>query len=211
MANVVDEGRSWTTSELRRAIWLGYGGISPRRPATPQVAAEIGVSVRSLQRWLSGRSHPSPQHAAALRAALAPPVDVLARQAQDRKHAIAAVRELARTRYRPASKQWRTLGWHQPHDLRLLHHERLGILRTVVGLAAPAKPFVIPAGWTEREVTHFPNRPAAVVAKHEILDRVAPWRIRARADLVADGRHEVWLDVAPAGEPVVETQATPPL
>ncbi len=203
------DARAWSAGELRQAIWLGYGGISPRRPATSQIAAEIGVSVRSLQRWLSGRSHPSPQHAAALRAALAPPSDVLARQAQDRTHAIAAVRELARTRYRPASKQWRAQGWHQPHDLRLLHHERLGILRTVVGIAAPVKPFVTPTGWTQLEVAHFPNRPTAVVAKHEILDRVAPWRIRTRAGLVADGRHEVWLDIAPSGGLVGDTSTSP--
>lgn len=198
---MVDEtigaARRWSAGELRQAIWLGYGGISPRRPATVRVAAEIGVSARSVQRWLAGRSQPSAGHAAALRAALAPPSDVLVRQAQDHKHAIAAARELARTRYRPASKQWRTQGWHQPHDLRLLHHERLGIARTVVSRATAAKPFAIPAGWTSLEVVRYPNRPTAIMAKHELLERVAPWRVRVRPDLAVDGRHEMWLDTGP--------------
>ena len=79
-----------------------------------------------------------------------------------------------------------------------MHHEQLQIRRVMVARAQPARSTVFPGGWVIHAQLTLPTRPAAVLVKHDILDQVAPWRVRVRADLVEDGRHEAWLDTAPA-------------
>lgn len=190
--------RQWTLTELRQGIWLGYGaGDTHAHPGVAAFAAAVGVSARTVRRWLAGSNAPSPARVATIRAALSPPADVLARQRMDRRHAEAAVKELARSRPRAASKQWRAQGWHLPHCVWLMHHEVLQIRRVMVARAQPARSTVFPDGWVIHAQLTLPTRPAAVLVKHDILDQVAPWRVRVRADLVEDGRHESWLDTAP--------------
>jgi hypothetical protein len=43
----------------------------------------------------------------------------------------------------------------------------------------------------------YADRPSALVAKYDALDRLGPWRVAVSASLVDDGRHECWLDTAP--------------
>lgn len=195
--------RAWTPEELRRAIWLGYGGISPARPATGAVAAAAGVSARTIQRWLAGTSKPSPEHATQLRAALSPDPKALLSQAMQVNHFRTAATELERPRARAASSQWRAQRWHEPHTLWLLHHEDLGLCRAMLTRAQPARPVEIPPGWTLLDRVTYPTRPRAGLAKHALLEKVEPWRIRIREDLVAPGlvdagRDEAWLDTASA-------------
>lgn len=194
--------RTWTPDELRLAIWLGYGGTSPTRPATSAAAAAAGVSARTIQRWLAGASIPSIEHATQLRAALSPEPKALLSQAMQANHFRIAATELERPRTRAASSQWRAQRWHEPHTLWLLHHETLGVCRTMLTRAQPARPVEIPHGWTLLDRHTYPNRPRAGLAKHSLLERVEPWRIRIRDDLIAPGlveagRDETWLDTAP--------------
>lgn len=194
--------RPWSAQELRRAIWLGYGGSSPARPATSAAAAAAGLTARTLQRWLAGTSRPSPEHAAQLRAALSPAPKALLSQAMQANHFHTAAVELERPRARAASSQWRAQRWHEPHTLWLLHHEDLQICRAMLTRAQPARPIEIPTGWTLLDRATYPNRPRAGLAKHALLELAGPWRIKIRDDLTAPGlvdagRDETWLDTAP--------------
>lgn len=200
----LDEVRPWTADELRRAMALAHSNAPAAVPAGPDLkkaAAAAGVSVRTVQRWLSGDSRPRPDNARALRASLAPSADILRRQQMDRQHQVTLAASLAHDatlkRPRPATRQARTLGWHTPHVLWLLHHEQLGICRLMVSMAHPVKPTAIPAGWTLRDRATYGDRPSALVAKYDALDRLGPWRVAVSASLVDDGRHECWLDTAP--------------
>lgn len=189
--------RGWTLLELRRAMWLGYGGRSPDQPALSAVAAELRVTPRTVRRWVTGTSRPKPLRADMIRAALAPPAVILRRERMDLSNAVAAARELSRSRPRAASRQWRANNWHQPHLLWLMHQERLGIVRVMLTLASPTHPSEIPVGWVLVDRVNVVSRPAGTIAKQHVLDSVAPWRIRIREGLVDDGRHECWLDTAP--------------
>lgn len=91
---------------------------------------------------------------------------------------------------------WRTQGWHRRHRLWLLHHDQLGICRVAVTLETPAKRTDFTRAWAVTGLRVFDNRPLAVLGKYAALDLAGPWRVEVRADLVAKGRHEVWLDTA---------------
>lgn len=191
------DARGWTPAELRRAIWLGYGGHSPDRPATGRLAAEVGVSARSLQRWLRGDSLPSAEHAAQLRAALAPPRDVLTRQDQDRQHARAAVVQLEHDPSGTAAATLRKMKWDQPHTVWIIQNDDLQIRRVTVTRSRPARPIEIPPGWYLVDRHAYSSRPLAVLARTKILEAVGPWRILVRPEVVGKGRHEAWLASAP--------------
>ena len=155
---VVDENRSWSLAELRYAIWLGYGGRSPEHPSITRFASAVGVSARTVGRWLSGVSRPDPLRARTIRAALAPPAEVLSRQERERGATVVAAKELARSRPTMASRPWRKAGWDQPHVCWLLHHEHLGIERVMVTKARPVHGTDIPSGWTLVDPGHSPEQ-----------------------------------------------------
>lgn len=189
--------RGWSAEELRRAMWLAHGGVSPSRPATSRVAAAAGLSTRTVQRWLAGEATPTADHAAALRSVLYPDAKTVAAERMERRHAEAAAKELSRARPRPASSQWRQMRWHEPHILWLLHHEDLGVNRTMITRSTTTKPVEIPAGWTLIDRATFPNRPLAVMTKHSLLEEMSPWRVQLREGLVDAGVSESWLGTAP--------------
>lgn len=183
----------WSPERLRHAIWLVLPPTRRQGPDLVAAAAAIGVSARSLRRWLSGQSIPTGEHAAALRAVLLPDRTVLAQQQDERRWAEGAVRTISAPRGRGVDPVWRSRGWHKPHVLRVLTSQELGLARAAVALENSAKRFYPPAGWTITSEEVFPNRPAALLAKHGLLDEMAPHRVSVRADLVPTGRHECWL------------------
>lgn len=190
---MTEQTQVWDAEQLRRAIWLSLPPTPAGNPSLKAAATATGVSVRSVQRWLSGASKPSGEHAAGLRSAMLPPPDVLARQRDEQRWATEAAAVIGAPRGRGVDPVWRSRGWHKPHRLRILHHKELKISRTHVGLANPAKRYYPPAGWRVVSEQIYPHRPAALLAKHEHLDQIAGVRLVVRADLVDTGRHECWL------------------
>lgn len=183
----------WTPTLLRHAIWLVFPPTVTGRPNLTAAAAATGVSARSLRRWLAGGATPTPEHATALRRALLPDPGILARQEDEHHWATEAAAVITAPRGRGIDPAWRSRGWHKPHVLRVLTNQDLGLSRPAVGLANPAKPFYPPHGWDVTAAQTFPNRPEALLSKHEQLDRVAATRVSVRADIVPTGRHECWL------------------
>lgn len=188
--------RPWTLSELRTAAYLSHGG-TPARPDVTALARHVGVTPRTVQRWLAGDTRPTPGNAAKLRAALLPDAEVLARQRDERRFAETATVAMAAPRGRRIADAWLKQGWHTPHLLQHLRHPHLHAERLTVTLAHPAKPTPTPRGWTVVASITYPNRPLALLGKHQILDHVAAYRIVLRPALAAKGRTDCWLDTAP--------------
>lgn len=190
---MTEQTQMWDDEQLRRAIWLALPPTTAGNPSLEAAATATGVSVRSVQRWLSGTCTPSAEHATALRTALLPPPQILVRQHEQRVWAIEANKVIGAPRGRGVDPSWRSQGWHKPHVLRILHHAELGISRIAVGLAAPAKRYYPPHGWVTESETTYPHWPAALLAKHAHLDQVAGHRVRIRPALLGKGRHECWM------------------
>ncbi|MEP7370326.1 MAG: helix-turn-helix transcriptional regulator [Dermatophilaceae bacterium] len=191
------ETRSWTLEDVRRAIWLAYGGPTPERPRLPDLADHLGVSVRTVQRWLSGTNQPAPKHAQRLRELTAPPAAVLGRQRQERSHLEGTLLAMNAPRGRAMPRTVRDMGWHHPHRLWHLRNDELQLERLMVTRLDPIKPTPTPAGWKVIAAITFDNQPLALAGKYQVLDDVGPWRVAVRPELVSKGRHEVWLASAP--------------
>lgn len=190
---MAEEYRSWSSDQLRHAMWLALPPTSAGNPAIATAASIVGVSPRSVQRWLAGDSVPSVAHTIALRAAVFPSREVLEQQQDERRWAWESAAVIGARGGRGVNDVWRQQGWHKPHLLRILKHQEWGLERPFVGLGNPAKRYYPPGGWAVVSEETFPHRPAALIAKHDKLDEVAANRVAVRADLVSSGRHECWL------------------
>lgn len=184
-------------ADLRQALWLSVGGRTPDKIPTGDIAHRLGVTQRTVQRWLTTESAPSASHAAALRALISPPPEILTRQRQERGHLEPQLLAIQSPRGRAMSAQVRAMGWHKPHRLMLAESDDLQLRRLMVTIESPVKPPAVPRGWTVRASITFDNQPLAALAKFDILDRVSPWRVTVRPELLAKGRHEAWLASAP--------------
>lgn len=185
--------RAWTRTELAHAASLGYGITRTGRPNATAVGAAIGVSARTIQRWLT-TSVPTPPHAARLRAALLPDPATLARQRDEEAFALAASRTLATRKRVPTP--WRTQGWDQPHLIRVLTHPVLGISRPLIALVGRAKPLPSARGWDVESHLEVPHYFAAVQLRGALLHQMGPWRVRVRAD-TTEGHTLCWLTQIP--------------
>lgn len=183
----------WTPQLLRHAIWLSLTPTPTGAPNLPAAAAAAGVTTRSLQRWLAGTTRPSPQHAQALRDALAPPTTALASQAAEHRWAHNAAKVIAAPRGRGVSPAWRSRGWHRPHEVHVLSHEQLGVHRVAVILGDRVKPLYHPGGWQIVSTAIHPHRPAALLAREQLLTDHQDARVDVRPGLLSTGRHLCWL------------------
>lgn len=179
MSDEAPTSSAWTPEELRRALLLAY-------PTLREAAAQIGVSPRTVQRWLAVSNAPKPEHARALRRVLAPAPDVLRRQQEELELAQHAVALLRNTRASVIPHSWRVRRWHQPHTLMIWQHDDLGISRPVIHNSSAARRYE--KGWhpVGREL-QFPHQPAAVVARGELLEQFADRRVAVRRQLCPVG------------------------
>lgn len=181
--------RLWTAAELKHALAITFGTTRLGTPRLTEPARMIGITPRSLQRWLTGQRHPSPEHTLALRQALLPDPEVLTRQAREHERALEATQLKPRT----WPRQWKTQNWHRPHTLSILTNPQLRISRPAVHLTDPAKKYYPPPGWHITSTTNHPNRPTAILAKHQLLQDNAATRIAAGKHLLDKGRSECWI------------------
>lgn len=187
-----ETGTTWTGAQLAHALWLALPPAARGGPDLAAAAAAVKVSPRTVQRWLSGASRPTIEHAAALRELIAPPAQALRVQADEARWAREAATLIRAARGRGVSPAWRAQGWHRPHLLQVLALPELQIHRVEVALADPVK---APSrgAWEVVSSRTYQNRPAALLAKHELLEQYADRRVRIRPGLISKGQHLCWL------------------
>lgn len=183
---------TWSGAQLAHALWLALPPAARGGPDLTAAAAAVKVSPRTVQRWLSGASRPTIEHAAALRDLIAPPAQALRAQADEARWAREAASLIRAARGRGVSPAWRAQGWHRPHLLQVLALPRLQLHRVEVVLADPVKAPTRGA-WEVVSSRTYPNRPTALLAKHDLLDQHADRRVRIRPGLISKGQHLCWL------------------
>ena len=188
--------RAWTLEEIQLAVRLAYGVRRSGHPNVGPVAEQLGVSERSVQRWLAGSAQPRPERLEQLRAALMPAEGVLRRQEQDVAVARSAVPALRARRAAKATAHWRRESWHKPHLLLVLEREDLGICCPTIRLENRVNPLTRPAVWKVVESVETKTRPEAVLIRAELLNSVGPWRLRVD-QCWSDSSSMCWLSTAP--------------
>ncbi len=196
--------RAWTRAELAHAASLGYGSTRTGRPNATAIGAAVGVSARTIQRWMT-TSVPTTPNAARLRAALLPGLATLTRQRDEVTFAAAATHTLA-TRKRVPSV-WRAQGWDQPHLLRVLTHPDLGISRPSIALIDRAKPLPSVGRWSIQTSLEVPHYFAALQLRGALLHQMGPWRVRVLPN-ITEGHTLCWLTQSPPPDLVELLQST---
>jgi hypothetical protein len=189
----------WTIQRLRWALTITYGTTRAGRIRTEDLAMAIGVSPRTVDRWLAAPVLTlDDRRLRQVAAATMPRDDVLRAEAQALTYARDAVAGLGRGRGAGILPAWRKQNWLEPHMVAVLDLDQLGLRQ--VGIARVSGRQV--ADLRRRgEVIDFstvPTRLHATVLAQTVLDTVQAWRIRPRAGLVSVAPTRVFAADAPA-------------
>lgn len=195
-------GPLWTRARLGRVMALRFGATRSGRVDTAVAAAAMGVSRRTVQRWLHAAHGRSLAHIPARRleqliALLLPSQETRARQAQQARYAAKAIAQLAdETGVKPA---WQRQRWTEPHLVAVIEVrlQELRIRQFAVGRLTPTKRAEVARRGRVADQAVVPSRFHATVLTHLVLTKLAPWRFQAGQDQVLQGYTQAWTADAP--------------
>lgn len=194
-------GPRWTVKQLAGVLALSYGSGPGGGPDTAAAAVALGVSRRTVQRWLHGSNRQLARIPAdRVRAITQPAPMVLRQESQAAGFARDAIIRIALPKGRGVDPVWREQRWLEQH--------LVVVLEVAVAPGVRVRQATISRGHTRSmqalrrrgEIADFTvvgTRFHATVLVHELLDRVGPWRVLPRDGVVAAGRTQTWLATAP--------------
>ncbi len=188
---------AWTPEVLRDVLAITYGpNTTHSGPDVAAVAAELGVTRRTVQRWIQPNraSGIAPRHLTRILDAARPSDEVRRDEAAKRRYAADAAARIDLPRGGGHVDMWRQQGWLEPHMVTILDIPTHPLRRAVITRADTKALRRLPRS---RIIDHalYRHRFDAVLARADILDHVDAWRITAPADVT--GRTETWHTHAP--------------
>ena len=198
-------GPTWTRARLARVMTLTFGDATTGRLDTTAVAEAMGVSRRSVQRWVhapSGRSGAAipPARLAQLVAAITPSADRLAAERAAERYAAKAVAGLDLARGQGVLESWRRQRWLEEHFVLVLAVRvgRYQVRQLAVTRAELAKVDAVARRGRIIDQAVVATRFHATLLASKVLTDVGPWRYRATLTQVHQGTTWTWLPDAPA-------------
>ena len=193
-------GPRWTVRQLEGVLALSYGAGPRGGPDTVAAAAALGVSRRTVQRWLHG----SPRARARIPAQrllqiTLPTPQVLRQEEQAAAYAREAIARIALPKGRGVEDVWRVQRWLEPHLVAVLevNTDRGVRLRQVTVSRGHTKSLqALRRRGVVADFTVVPTRFHATVLVHELLGRVQPWRVLPLPGVVTMGRTQTWSGTA---------------
>ena len=194
---------TWTWARLALALGLRFGVTSHGRPDTAAVAQGLGVSRRTVQRWLHGGDGASiaplpEQRQSEVIAALAPPPAQLRAEQVATRYATRAIDAIALGRGRGILPAWTEQGWLEDHLVAVLEIPDSGIRQLVVGQSHLTKLDEIRRRGSVVDVAVVPTRFHATILVNTVLDQLHNFRLHAGPGQVKAGFTQAWLADAPA-------------
>lgn len=201
--NTVSQGAGprWTVKQLAEVLALSYGTGPRGGPNTAATAVDLGVSRRTVQRWLHGSNRQRAGIPAnRLTQITRPDPLVLQHEAQAADYAREAIARIALPKGRGVLEAWQVQRWLEPH--------LVAVLDVTVAPGVLVRQATISRGHTKSmqalrrrgqiaDFTVVPTRFHATVLVHELLGRVGPWRVLPRMGTVKVGRTQTWSVTAP--------------
>ena len=192
---------SWTRDQLAVALLMLFGPTRRGGPDTAAAAAELGVSRRTVQRWLRPEADDRPPmssaHAVQVQA-LAGLDEQLHRDEQRTAiYARDALARIALPKGRGVLPTWREQQWLDQHLVTIteLHHGVRQVALTRV--TSRSRDRGQPNSATVVAFCVVATRFHAQLLVHELLTLLGPWRIRGRALAPQQGATRTWLPGAP--------------
>jgi transcriptional regulator with XRE-family HTH domain len=182
---------------------LVFGHTARGRLDTRAAAEDLGVSRRTVQRWLHGAADEPPAIPAARLAQIIelsrPDPEVLEQERRDAQYAREAIRSVALPRGRGILPAWRERQWIEPHLVAVVEVPRTGLgLRqvAVTRVAGRALQDLHRRGQV-LDFTTVETRFHATALAHELLRMLDPWRVQPPASLVKQAPTRTWVADAP--------------
>ena len=198
-------GPVWTRARLQRVMRLRFGTTAAGGVDTRAAGAAMGVSQRTVQRWLHaahGRSvaHIPPRRLQQLIELLLPSEETRIKEEQGARYAARAIEGLKLPRKMGVKPAWEKQRWLEQHLVVVLEVklDDLRIRQLAIGRASMAKVEQFRRRGTIVDEAVVPTRFHATLLAHRVLTELAPWRFQAGADQVLQGFTQAWLADAPA-------------
>lgn len=191
----------WTREQLQYRLLVRFG--PDRHGEVDQVAVQqtLGVSRRTLRRWLHG--DPADvvgmmgANRAKVHAALLPSERALRQEKLDEDYARQAVRGLARRRRRGILPAWREQRWLEAHLVAVLEHRPTG-LRQIAVARTDGRVDQLKRRGEMLDFVEVPTRFDATLLVAAVLEVITHWRVVAAKSLVGQGNTIAWSPDAPA-------------
>lgn len=198
-------GPTWTKARLERVMALRFGIGVHGGPDTAVAAEAMGVSRRTVQRWLHARhgrsiAHIPPRRLAELMALLLPSEETRRKEAQQAQYAERAIANLGLPKRMGVKPAWERQRWLEAHLVVVLE-VAVGpskIRQLAVGRASLAKMGEFQRRGRVVDQTTVPTRFHATALTHRVLTDLGPWRFQAGPGQVMQGFTQAWLADAPA-------------
>lgn len=194
-------GPRWTVKQLAAVLSLSYGTGPRGGPDTAAAAEKLGVSRRTVQRWLHGTNRQRAQIPADRLAQITRPDPLVLRQeTQAADFAREAIARIALPKGRGIDEAWRVQRWLEPHLVAVLEVALIpGVLvrQVTVSRGHTKSMQALRRRGQIADFTVVPTRFHATVLVHELLTQVGPWRVLPQMGTVAVGRTQTWSMSAP--------------
>lgn len=190
----------WTRARLERMMALRFGFAPDGRPDTAAAAAAMGVSRRTVQRWLHARHGRSiaqipPRRRDQLIRLLVPGSETLARELQQTVYASQAIEGLRLPREMGIKPAWKTQHWLEPHLVVVLEIRvaTQRIRQLAVARNTPDRIRELTKRGKVVDQVVVDTRFHATVVVHQILQQLTPWRFQAGTTQVTQGFTQAWI------------------
>ncbi|HEY5845381.1 MAG TPA: hypothetical protein VIT42_01205 [Microlunatus sp.] len=196
-------GPLWTRARLARVMSLQFGTNALGHADTVAAAAVLGVSPRTVRRWLAGSSgrqlaHIPPRRLRQLIEALQPTAERRRDEQREADYARKAITQLKLPRKRGVLPSWEKRRWTEPHVVAVLAVRQAGIRQLAVMRSGPKTTEVLRRRGSVLDSVIVSTRFHATVLVHEMLTELGPWRFQAKPGSVLQGITLTWLDDAPS-------------
>ncbi|GAA1435891.1 hypothetical protein GCM10009616_34170 [Microlunatus lacustris] len=197
------KGPLWTRARLQRVLRLRFGVSARGRVDVEAVAQAMGVTTRTVQRWLAGSSgrsvaHIPPRRLQQLIALLLPSEETLRDEARAAEYARNAISQLGLGRNRGILPSWEKRRWLENHLVAVIAIKDAGIRQLAVTRTSAKASEQLGKRGRVVDFVVVPTRFHATVLTHAVLTELGPWRFRALPGTVKQAPTLSWLDDAPA-------------
>lgn len=194
-------GRRWTREQLEVALRIAFGAGPRGGPDTAAAAAALGVSRRTVQRYL----HRDEQRRAALptgrleqiRHAMRPDPESLRQEQIAERYARTAISRIAEQDGPGVLPAWRERRWLEPHLVAVLELPEVGLRQVAISRAQDKALTALRKRGKVLSHATVPSRFHATVLASAVLKKVGPWRIQTPPGQVKQGRTQTWSANAP--------------
>lgn len=194
-------GPLWTRARLERVMCLRFGfGHDQISPDTAAAATAMGVTRRTVQRWLHAEHGRSMAHIPVKRREqlielLLPQAETLAREEQQARYARKAIDGLHLPRKMGIKPAWEKQRWLEPHRVAVLQIPvgHLKIRQLAIARDEPGRVAEMTRRGKVIDEVVVPTRFHATVLVHQTLTELGPWRFQAGGDQVTQGFTQAWI------------------